>query len=222
MFTGLVEAIGTVRESRWVERVLRLSIESLELVPELALGQSVSVGGVCLTVIALRGGAFDVEMMPETASRTRLSSLTRGRRVNLERAMTLGGRLDGHLVLGHVDGTASLENLSGPPRTKEARFRASKGLKSSMRYVVAKGSVAVDGVSLTVIEADGEGFSVGLIPATLESTALGLLGPGDFVNVETDIVGKYVERLLNPLPDKVASGSKAGGLTLEEMYQLGY
>ena len=154
MFTGLVETVGTVRDLQRGEGILRLSIESPELVPELAFGQSVSVGGVCLTVTALGGGAFGVEMMPETASRTHFSSLARGRRVNLERAMTLGGRLDGHLVLGHVDGTALLERLSGSSRTKEARFRASAGLKSSMRYVVAKGSVAVDGVSLTVIEAD--------------------------------------------------------------------
>ncbi|MDR2522103.1 MAG: riboflavin synthase [Synergistaceae bacterium] len=223
MFTGLVETVGTVRDLRRGEGVLRLSIESPKLVPELVFGQSVSVGGVCLTVVALGGGAFDVDMMPETASRTHFSSLTRGRRVNLERAMTLGGRLDGHLVLGHVDGTASLERLSGgSPRTKEAWFRASAGLKSSMRCVAAKGSVAVDGVSLTVIEADGEGFSVGLIPATLESTTLGLLKPGDSVNVETDVVGKYVERLLNPRPDEAKTGIKARGLTLEEMYELGY
>jgi riboflavin synthase len=226
MFTGLVEAIGMVRDLRKTGEVFRLSIECPKIAPELALGQSVSVSGACLSVVALGSGVFDrgvfeVEMMPETAKRTRFSSLTRGSRVNLERAMKLDGRLDGHLVLGHVDGTAVLEKLSGPARTKEARFRASKDV---MRYVVAKGSVALDGVSLTVIGADSEGFSVGLIPTTLEGCTLGQLEPGDVVNIETDVIGKYVERLLN----RGSEGSELSGprassrLTLKEMYELGY
>ena len=231
MFTGLVEAVGTVRDLRKTGEVFRLSIECPKIAPELALGQSVSVSGACLSVVALAGSVFDggvlhgsifhVEMMPETAGRTRFSSLTRGSRVNLERAMKLDGRLDGHLVLGHVDGTAVLEKLSGPARTKEARFRASKDV---MRYVVPKGSVAVDGVSLTVIDADSEGFSVGLIPTTLEDCTLGQIQPGDVVNIETDVIGKYVERLLNWGPeDSGLAGSRASKkLTLEEMYELGY
>jgi riboflavin synthase len=233
MFTGLVEAIGTVRDIRETGDVFRLSIECPRIVPELIIGQSVSVSGACLTVVALRGYIFDVEMIPETARATRLLSLTRGSGVNLERAMKLGGRLDGHLVLGHVDGTATLEALvnsrgatTPSARTKEARFRASKNCENMMRYIVAKGSVAVDGVSLTVIEArDSDNtFSIGLIPATLENCTLGQLQPGEIVNIETDIVGKYVERLLN-CKFSAGSGSEntgAGGLTLEEMYGLGY
>jgi len=204
------------------EGVLRLSVECPVLAPELILGQSVAIAGVCLTVVSLHGGVFDVEIMPETIATTRFSSLKQGTRVNLERAMTLGGRLDGHLVQGHADGTAVLEKLTDQGRTKEARFRASRDLlrKNAMRYIVAKGSVAVDGVSLTVIDVDSEGFSVGLIPATLEHTTLGLIRPRDVVNVETDIIGKYVERLL---------GSWLGGspanpvkLTLEGLCKLGY
>jgi riboflavin synthase len=221
MFTGLVEAIGTVQDVRETGEVFRLSIECPKIALELALGQSVSVSGACLSVVALRGSVFDVEMMPETVGRTRFSVLARGSRVNLERAMKLGGRLDGHMVLGHVDGTATLEKLSGPARTREAHFRVSKEV---MRYVVSKGSVAVDGVSLTVIDAGVENFSVGLIPTTLESCTLGRLKPGDIVNIETDIVGKYVERLLNSR--RVDSGSTDSGtlhkLTIEEMYELGY
>jgi riboflavin synthase len=221
MFTGLVEAIGTIRAVRETGEVFRLSIDCSKIAPELALGQSVSVSGACLSVVALGSGVFDVEMIPETVKRTRFPGLTRGSRVNLERAIKLGDRLDGHLVLGHVDGTAVLEKLSGPARTKEARFRASKDV---MRYVVAKGSVALDGVSLTVIEADSESFSVGLIPTTLESCTLGQLKPGDVVNVETDILGKYVERLLNSefKGSGLADPSASDKLTLKEMYELGY
>ena len=221
MFTGLVEAVGTVRDVREGEGVIRLSVECATLAPELVLGQSVAVSGICLTVVASRGGVFDVEMMPETVARTRFSSVNRGARVNLERAMKLGHRLDGHLVQGHVDGTATLEKLSGPTRTKEARFRASKDLKDAMRYIVARGSVAVDGVSLTVTGADSECFSVGLIPATLENSTLGLTKPGDAVNVETDIIGKYVERLMSRRLG-ASKPASSGGLTLEEMYDLGY
>jgi riboflavin synthase len=186
MFTGLVEAVGIVRDLRKTESVFRLSVEwpgvdkADKKVPELTFGQSVSVSGACLTVVGLSGtvigagsGAFDVEMMPETFARTRFSSLTRGSRVNLERAMRLDGRLEGHLVLGHVDGTATLEKLTGSGRVKTAWFHAPE---SMMRYIVAKGSIAVDGVSLTVIDAGEAGknaFSVGLIPATLENSTLG-------------------------------------------------
>ncbi|MDR2174988.1 MAG: riboflavin synthase [Synergistaceae bacterium] len=223
MFTGLVEALGTVRDVRRTGRVFRLSIECPTIAPELVYGQSVAVSGACLTVVALRGDVFDVEMMPETAARTRFSSLPRGSRVNLERAMKLGGRLDGHLVLGHIDGTATLEKLSGSDRTKTAWFRTGRDVA---RYIVEKGSVAVDGVSLTVIGVD-EGsehssFSVGLIPATLENCTLGWIGPGDSVNIETDIIGKYVERLLRPRENGENPSEKSGGLTLEELRGLGY
>jgi riboflavin synthase len=224
MFTGLVEAVGTIQNVRETGDVFRLSIECLKITPELVYGQSVAVSGACLTVVALRDNVFDVEMMPETAKATRLLLLTRGSRVNLERAMKLGGRLDGHLVLGHVDGTATLEAFVNPrssksSRTKEARFRVSKDVA---RYIVAKGSVAVDGVSLTVIEAGDETFSIGLIPTTLESCTLGQLKPGDVVNIETDVIGKYVERMLERRPETGSGNFGPKGLTLEEMYELGY
>jgi riboflavin synthase len=225
MFTGLVEALGTVRDIRKTGQILRLTIECPKIAPELLLGQSVAVSGACLTVVALHEDAFDVEMMPETAGRTRFSSLSRGSRVNLERAMKLGGRLDGHLVLGHIDGTATLERLTGSDRTKTAWFRTGRDVA---RYIVEKGSVAIDGVSLTVIDVNANAdetmdlensiFSVGLIPATLENCTLGWMKPGDKVNIETDVIGKYVEQLLPPRE----SGGKAGKLTLEELYDLGY
>lgn len=214
MFTGLVEAVGSVRDIQQTGEVFRLSIECPKLTAELVFGQSVAVSGACLSVVALRGDIFDVEMMPETALRTRFVFLTRGSRVNLERAMRLGDRLDGHLVLGHVDGTGTLEILASAGRTAKAWFRTSRDL---MRYIVPKGSVAIDGVSLTVIDAETEKFSVGLIPTTLESCTLGRLKSGEAVNIETDIIGKYVERLLG-----IRSVRGAGSLTFEELSNLGY
>ena len=223
MFTGLIEAVGVVRDFRKTESVFRLSVECREIVSELALGQSVSVSGACLTVVGTVGGVFDAEMMPETCARTHFSSLAKGSPVNLERAMKMNSRLEGHLVLGHVDGTATLEKLTGPARTKTALFRASEGMT---RHIVGKGSIAVDGVSLTVIDAEKDFFSAGLIPVTLENSTLGRLRPGDTVNIETDIVGKYVERLLGErmpgLKPATVGVTPSGAITLEELCELGY
>ena len=212
MFTGLVEAVGAVRAFRRAEEVSLLSIECPALASELVLGQSVAVSGACLSVVALHGDVFDVEMMPETAERTWFADLRPGTLVNLERAMALGDRLDGHLVLGHVDGTAVLKRLSGTGRTRVACFGAGPPL---LRGIVPKGSVAIDGVSLTVIGVSASDFSVGLIPTTLESCTLGQMAVGTVVNLETDILGKYVERLL---------GSRGSGmrLSMEELRDLGY
>ena len=211
MFTGLVEAVGTVVDFRRTGDVFRLSMDCPQFASELFSGQSVAVSGACLSVVALRGSVFDVEMMPETVTKTRFSSISKGDRVNLERAMKLDSRLEGHLVLGHVDGTAVLETLSGSTQTRKAWFHTSNDVA---RLIVAKGSVAIDGVSLTVIDVEASRFSIGLIPTTLENCTLGELKSGESVNVETDIVGKYVERLLG--------SKKPGGLTFEELYDLGY
>ena len=225
MFTGLVEAVGIVRDLKKTGSVFRLSVECHAIVPELTFGQSVSVSGACLTVVATGSGVFDVEMMPETLAKTRFSSLTGGSRVNLERAVRLDGRLEGHLVQGHVDGTATLKKLTDSGRAKTAWFSAPE---SMMRHIVGKGSIAVDGVSLTVIGAEKDAFSVGLIPATLKNSTLGELRPGDAVNIETDIIGKYVERFLGELggPGGRSPGSRgastSGALTLEELHELGY
>lgn len=192
MFTGLIETVGTVRSFQRSGAYYTLSVES-EIAGELVLGQSVSVSGACLTVTHRDSHMFDVEMMDETFKRTWFGrGLRNGTRVNLERAMKLTDRLDGHLVLGHVDGIAKLSEIRGT-ETKEAVFIPED--KSLLRGIVEKGSVAIDGVSLTVIDAGSESFSVGLIPATLEATTLGSLKTGSMINLETDILGKYVARL---------------------------
>ena len=199
MFTGLIETIGTVRNFHQTGTFYTLSIES-SFTNELVIGQSVSVSGACLTVTRKSGSIFDVEMMRETFMRTWFGkNLRSGTRVNLERAMRLTDRLDGHLVLGHVDGVAVLKEIRGR-ETKEAVFVPDD--KSLLKGIVEKGSVCIDGVSLTVIDAGSSSFSVGLIPATLEATTLGDLKSGSMINLETDILGKYVERLMMNQPDK--------------------
>lgn len=192
MFTGLIETIGTVKSFSRKGTYYTLTVESV-ISGELSLGQSVSVSGACLTVTRNDSHTFDVEMMYETFSRTWFChGLRPGVRVNLERAMRLTDRLDGHLVLGHVDGVATLRAVNGT-ETKEAVFVPEN--RELLRGIVEKGSVAVDGISLTVIDAGNESFSVGIIPATLAATTLGGLKAGGIVNIETDILGKYVTRL---------------------------
>ncbi len=199
MFTGLIETIGTVRNFHQTGTFYTLSIDS-SFTNELVIGQSVCVSGACLTVTRKSGSIFDVEMMRETFIRTWFGkSLRSGTKVNLERAMRLTDRLDGHLVLGHVDGIAVLKEISGR-ETKEAVFVPED--KSLLRGIVEKGSVCIDGVSLTVIDAGSSSFSVGLIPATLEATTLGGLKSGSMINLETDILGKYVARLTMNQSDK--------------------
>ena len=192
MFTGLVEAIGTVKSFSRKGTYYTLTVEA-GISGGLSLGQSVSLSGACLTVTRNDSRTFDVEMMQETFSRTWFGrGLRPGTRVNLERAMRLTDRLDGHLVLGHVDGVAALREIRGTD-TKEAVFVPEN--RELLRGIVEKGSVAVDGISLTVIDAGSESFSVGIIPATLAATTLGGLRAGGVVNIETDILGKYVARL---------------------------
>ncbi|MBQ9403592.1 MAG: riboflavin synthase [Synergistaceae bacterium] len=192
MFTGLIESIGVVRKFHQTGEFYSLTIES-NFSGELQIGQSVSVSGACLTVTRNDSRSFDVEMMNETFRRTWFcKNLRTGTRVNLERAMRLTDRLDGHLVLGHVDGVAVLREIRGTD-TKEAVFVPDD--RDLLRGIVNKGSVCIDGVSLTVINATDKNFSVGLIPATLAATSLGDLKAGVLVNLETDILGKYVARL---------------------------
>lgn len=192
MFTGLIEEIGTVRKFHQTGEFYSLTIEA-NFSGELQAGQSVSVSGACLTVTRNDQRSFDVEMMSETFKRTWFCrNLRTGTRVNLERALRLTDRLDGHLVLGHVDGIATLRELRGTD-TREAVFIPDD--KDLLLGIVNKGSVCIDGVSLTVINSGDKSFSVGLIPATLSATTLGGLKSGGLVNLETDILGKYVARL---------------------------
>lgn len=209
MFTGLIETVGTVKKFSRTGTFYTLTIEA-GISQELITGQSVAVSGACLTVTRNDAKTFDVEMMHETFLRTWFGkNLRTGTRVNLERAMKISDRLDGHLVLGHVDGVATLKEIHGT-QTREAVFVPQE--KNLLRGIVEKGSVAIDGVSLTVINAGDEDFSVGLIPATLEATTLGSLRAGSIINLETDILGKYIARLNNFVSSEDDNGNYLASL----------
>jgi riboflavin synthase len=188
MFTGLVQTTGTI--SSIADGRIRLETPTAL---ELADGDSVSVNGVCLTATGIEGNGFGADVMDETLRRTALGTLAPGARVNIELPLRAGDHLGGHIVQGHVDGTGAVESVEDEGFARIVRIAAGEEL---LRYVVEKGSVAVDGVSLTVAGVDDAGFSVSLIPETLERTTLGEAEPGRQVNLEVDVIAKYVEKLV--------------------------
>ena len=188
MFTGIVEEVGTVR----VAGQGRLTIAAREVMPTLEIGGSISVNGTCLTVTTLDSDEFSVDVVPETLRRTNLGLLSSNSPVNLERPLRADGRLDGHIVQGHVDGTGTIGEISEDGEALMVRIDVPSQLA---RYVVEKGFIAVDGVSLTVVHCDELGFSVTVIPHTRDHTVFGSRSFGDAVNIEIDILAKYVERL---------------------------
>lgn len=193
MFTGIVEELGEVVALEPGADSARLTLHGPLVTSDAVHGASIAVNGVCLTVVEHTDDAFTVDVMAETLNRSSLGALRRGDRVNLERAMAAGGRFGGHVVQGHVDGTATiLERVPGD-RWEVVRFSLPADLA---RYVVEKGSITVDGVSLTVASVDDDSFTVSLIPTTLGLTTLGHKAVGDPVNLEVDVLAKYVERLM--------------------------
>ena len=188
MFTGIVEEVGTVRAADQG----RLTIGGRKVMPTLEIGGSISVNGTCLTVTTLEPDGFSVDVVPETLRRTNLGLLNPNSPVNLERPLRADGRMDGHIVQGHVDGTGTIGEISEDGEALMVRIDAPTQLA---RYVVEKGFIAVDGVSLTVVHCDEAGFSVTVIPHTRDHTIFGSRSAGDAVNIEIDILAKYVERL---------------------------
>lgn len=190
MFTGIVEELGEV-----VTREGELLIVKAPLVTSDAKhGDSIAVNGVCLTVTEVHDATFTVEVMKETYDRSSLGSIVSGERVNLERAVTASTRLGGHIVQGHVDGVGVITSKQPGGGWEDVRITLPEGLD---RYIVEKGSITVDGISLTVVAVDREGFTVSLIPTTLELTTLGHKGVGALVNLEVDVIAKYVEKLVS-------------------------
>ena len=214
MFTGLIETVGRVARLERVGGAARLTVAAGLPADGVALGDSIAVNGACLTVTAFGGGTFTFDVSPETMTQTTFRRLAGGAPVNLERALRLGDRLGGHIVTGHVDCTATVAERRESDGNIVLAFRLPPDLA---RLLVAKGSVAVDGVSLTVNGVTDDGFDVNVIPHTAAQTTLPRVRPGDEVNVETDILGKYVERLLG---GRGAGG--AGGLTLELLAKSGF
>jgi riboflavin synthase len=206
MFTGLVEALGAVRELSFTGAGSRLVVACPAIAGQLVLGESVAVNGACLTVVAHDGESFAFEAGPETLARTNLGALSVGDRVNLERSLRMGDRLGGHLVQGHVDGVGQVAQRLPQGEWLTVWFSCPPELAAQM---VSKGSVAVDGVSLTLVDVAADRFSVALIPHTLNHTTLGFKGPGAPVNLETDLLAKYVWKCLQLRQPVAGSASHA-------------
>jgi riboflavin synthase len=212
MFTGIIEEVGIVKEAP-IYRGDRLRIEAHEVLEGTKVGDSIAVNGVCLTVVSLQDHGFSVDVMPETLRRSNLGGLRYGDQVNLERALSLAGRLGGHVVLGHVDDTGAVLEVSSKEAPRVMKISAPGEL---MPYMVDKGFVAVDGVSLTIVEVDDFSFVVSLVAYTLENTTLGRKRPGDAVNLEADVIAKYLSRLVG------MKQRKEQGLSVELLEQYGF
>lgn len=193
MFTGIVEELGSVSGVENLGDSVRLTIAAARVLEDVNLGDSISVNGVCLTVATFEDGHFTADCMQETLDRSSLGSLTVGSLVNLERAMAANGRLGGHIMQGHVDGTTTLLSRESSENWDVLRFALPADLA---RYVVEKGSIALNGTSLTVSSLGEDWFEVSLIPTTLRETTHGQLQVGDVVNIEVDVIAKYVERMM--------------------------
>jgi len=211
MFTGIVEEMGRVKALRRDGGSARLTISASTVLGGTALGDSICVNGVCLTVVDLNGGEFSADVAVETLKVTNLGELKTGAAVNLERALQLSARIGGHLVSGHVDAVGRIREKREEGNGWRIFIDAPEAV---LRYVIRKGSIAVDGISLTVADVDKSGFSIAVIPHTAKLTTLGFKAAGDSVNLESDIIGKYVERLL--------SGRVEGGVNLELLKKTGF
>ena len=194
MFTGIVAHLGTVDAIEATDELSRLTVDAGSLGATMRVGGSIAVNGVCLTAVDVAEGRVELEVMAETLRRSTLGGLAEGDGVNLERPVGPDGLFEGHIVQGHIDGTATVESVAPDGDARMMGLAAGDDL---LRYIVEKGSVALDGVSLTVAAAADDAFSVALIPHTLEVTTLGTKLPGDRVNVELDVIAKYVERLVS-------------------------
>ena len=211
MFTGIIEELGSVKALRREAAGARITISAKLVLEGTAIGDSICVNGVCLTVVEKTADAFSADVAKETLDVTNLGSLQTGSRANLERALQLSARIGGHLVSGHVDGVGRIREKREEGSGWRVLFDAPDAVR---RYVIKKGSVAIDGISLTVADVDPAGFSVAMIPHTAKLTTLGHKKPGDTVNLESDIIGKYVEKLL--------SGRVEGGVSLEALQKSGF
>lgn len=217
MFTGLVEEVGVLESIQGNEQASRLVIRAQQVLDGVKLGDSISVNGICLTVTSYANRQFSVDVMPETMNKTSLRQLRSGQRVNLERAMRLGDRFGGHIVSGHVDGTGMVASREVNANAVVFRIEAKPQL---LKYVIARGSICIDGISLTVVDVNDSGFTVSIIPHTLANTSLADRRPGDLVNLETDVIGKYVERLLGY--QNHGTTEKSGGLSLAFLQENGF
>ena len=219
MFTGIVEEVGTIRNIKYGQHSAVLTIQAKTVLEETRIGDSIAVNGICLTVTRLFPDGFSADVMHETLNRSSLAGLTAGSVVNLERAMPANGRFGGHIVAGHVDGVGHIANIR---RDDTAVWYTVHAGPEILRYVVEKGSITIDGISLTVAAVDDEGFSVSTIPHTVAQTNLSQRRRGDPVNLEADVVGKYIEKLLRPEEPKPHTTTNESTLTKEMLLRCGF
>ncbi len=214
MFTGIVEEIGEIASIERGSQSAVLRIRCKKVLEDTRVGDSIAVSGVCLTVTSMTGNGYTADVMAETMERSSLGSLQPGSRVNLERAMAADGRFGGHIVAGHIDGVGKIENIS---RDETAVWYQISTDPHVLRYIVEKGSVSIDGISLTVAAVGDRDFRVSIIPHTQGNTTLADRRTGDVVNIETDIIGKYVEKLMQP-----PSPERESGITWEFLAEHGF
>ena len=220
MFTGIVEEMGVLKSIRKGAHSAVLEIQAKVVLEDIHLGDSIAVNGVCLTATSFSPTGFTADVMHETLDRSALGRLRPGDRVDLERAMAADGRFGGHIVAGHVDGVGRVQRIE---KDDNAIWYTIAAGPEVLRYVVEKGSITIDGISLTVARVDSQSFAISAIPHTVAVTVLADRKPGDIVNLETDIIGKYVEKLLHFPPEEAAPAPKpASGITKEFLTRYGY
>lgn len=217
MFTGIVEELGKVKAITHGVKSVRLTVEASKVLQDVKLGDSIAVNGTCLTVVQYDDKCFTADVMPETVDNTVLASLKIGARVNLERTLSIGDRFGGHIVSGHIDGVGIIRTKSNNDNAILVKIEAGSEV---MRYIVKKGSIAIDGISLTIVDYEEDCFTVSLIPHSASVTTLGFKKAGDTVNLETDIIGKYVEKLLslNSTPQQ----SKTSTIDIDFLHKNGF
>ncbi|WP_025028022.1 riboflavin synthase [Caldalkalibacillus mannanilyticus] len=215
MFTGIIEEIGTLKQVKQGTKDYQLTIAANKILTDVQLGDSIAVNGVCLTVTSFTAQQFTVDVMPETIKATSLQHVERGSAVNLERAMSANGRFGGHFVSGHVDGTGV---ITSKREVSNAVYYWIEVPQHLIRYIVPKGSICVDGISLTVVEVNENQFSISIIPHTITETILQFRNVGHTVNIECDMLAKYMERLLDARSEK----PRHAGLTMQTLADNGY
>lgn len=216
MFTGIVEEMGTIAGIQKGAKSAVLTIQAEKVFSDIHIGDSIALNGVCLTVTSFSGNTYTADVMNETLRRSSLGSLTIGSKVNLERAMAANGRFGGHIVSGHIDGTGTITKVEKDDNAIWYTIAAEENL---MKYIVEKGSIAIDGISLTVAKRSDMDFAISMIPHTAKETVLSRKKPGDIVNLENDIVGKYIEQLMHYEKKKEKKESR---LTKEFLLRAGF
>lgn len=216
MFTGIVEEMGSIAGIQRGAKSAVLTIQAEKVFEDIHVGDSIALNGVCLTVTSFSGNTYTADVMNETLKRSSLGSLTIGSKVNLERAMAANGRFGGHIVSGHIDGTGTIKKVEKDDNAIWYTIAASENL---MKYIVEKGSIAIDGISLTVARRSDVDFSISMIPHTAKETVLSQKKPGDIVNLENDVVGKYIEQFMQY---EKKEEEKPSGLTKEFLLQAGF